>query len=68
MCKDCGCSMGDSHNHDHKHENIHNDIGKVKRSARKLKQNVDIVEISYKDENSINRFIEWIEYKLEFSS
>jgi hydrogenase nickel incorporation protein HypB len=39
------------------------DIQKEKNSAKKLKPNVDILEISTKDEDSIKRLASWIEFK-----
>ncbi len=41
------------------------DISHERREARKLKPNVDILEISTKDDNSIKKVIEWIEFKRE---
>lgn len=34
-----------------------------KKEARKLKPNVDVLEVSIKDDDSIKRVIEWIEFK-----
>ncbi len=42
------------------------DVEFVKRSAKKLKPGVDILEISSKDETSIDNFVKWIEYKKAF--
>ncbi len=42
------------------------DMEKAKESARKLKPNVDILEISAKDEDSIKKLAKWIEFKKEF--
>lgn len=39
------------------------DIEHEKAEARKLKPNVDILEVNIKDEASIKRVIEWIEFK-----
>ncbi len=39
------------------------DIEQEKAAARRLKPNVDILELNIKDETSIKRVIEWIEYK-----
>ena len=39
------------------------DIEAEKKEARKLKPNVDILEVSTKDDESIKRVIEWIEFK-----
>merc|ERR1711879_1064851 len=39
------------------------DIEKEKESARKLKPNVDILEVSTKDEDSIKAVIDWINFK-----
>ena len=41
------------------------DIEKEKETARKLKPNVDILEVSTKDENSLKQVAKWIKYKLE---
>ena len=41
------------------------DIEKEKESARGLKPNVDILEISTKDVNSIKRVYQWIKFKME---
>lgn len=41
------------------------DLEAAKKSARKLKPNVDILEISTKDKDSIKRFINWIKFKME---
>jgi hydrogenase nickel incorporation protein HypB len=40
------------------------DIQKEKEMARKLKPNVDILEVSTKDEESIKKVAAWIEFKL----
>ncbi len=42
---------------------IEYDVESEKKEARKLKPNVDILEINIKDEESIKRVIEWIEFK-----
>lgn len=42
---------------------IEYDIEAEKREARKLKPNVDILEINTKDDDSIKRVLEWIEFK-----
>ena len=39
------------------------DIGNEKKEARKLKPNVDILEINTKDDDSIKKVIQWIEFK-----
>ena len=39
------------------------DIEAEKKEARKLKPNVDILEVSTKDDESIQRVIDWIEFK-----
>ena len=39
------------------------DVESEKKEARKLKPNVDILEVNIKDENSIKRVVDWIEYK-----
>ncbi|MCD4667113.1 MAG: hydrogenase nickel incorporation protein HypB, partial [Sulfurimonas sp.] len=39
------------------------DVQAEKKEARKLKPNVDILEINIKDDESIKRVIEWIEFK-----
>ena len=39
------------------------DIEKEKQIARKLKPNVDILEVSIKDENSLKAVIDWINFK-----
>ncbi|MEA3228817.1 MAG: hydrogenase accessory protein HypB, partial [Campylobacterota bacterium] len=39
------------------------DVESEKKEARKLKPNVDILEINTKDDESIKRVIEWIEFK-----
>ena len=39
------------------------DVEAEKKEARKLKPNVDILEINIKDDDSIKRVIEWIEFK-----
>ena len=41
------------------------DIEKEKQSARKLKPNVDILEVSIKDDNSLKRVANWIKFKME---
>ncbi|BAF70084.1 hydrogenase nickel incorporation protein HypB [Nitratiruptor sp. SB155-2] len=41
------------------------DIQKAKETARKLKPNVDILEVSTKDEKSIKRVAQWIMFKKE---
>lgn len=40
------------------------DIEKEKEMARKLKPNVDILEVSTKDEESIKKVIDWIKFKM----
>ncbi len=39
------------------------DVEAEKKEARKLKPNVDILEINIKDDDSIKRVIDWIEFK-----
>ena len=39
------------------------DVESEKREARKLKPNVDILEVNIKDDESIKRVLEWIEFK-----
>lgn len=39
------------------------DIAKEKETARKLKPNVDILEVSTKDEESLKAVVEWINFK-----
>ena len=41
------------------------DIEKEKQSARKLKPNVDILEVSIKDDNSLKKVANWIKFKME---
>ncbi len=41
------------------------DIEKEKETARKLKPNVDILEVSTKDKESIKKVAQWIKFKLE---
>ncbi|WP_455757263.1 hydrogenase nickel incorporation protein HypB [Sulfurimonas sp.] len=41
------------------------DIEKEKEYARKLKPNVDILELSTKDEDSIKKVASWIKFKME---
>jgi hydrogenase nickel incorporation protein HypB len=41
------------------------DIEKEKAVARKLKPNVDILEINTKDEQSIKKVASWIKFKME---
>jgi len=42
------------------------DLEKEKEVARKLKPNVDILDVSIKDENSIKAVVDWINYKRKF--
>ena len=44
------------------------DIEKEKETARKLKPNVDMLEISTKDEESIKKVASWIKFKMEMRS
>jgi hydrogenase nickel incorporation protein HypB len=44
------------------------DIEAEKQTARKLKPNVDILEVSIKDPQSIKSVIEWINFKRKFRS
>lgn len=39
------------------------DIESEKKEARKLRPNVDILEVSIKDDNSVKRVLEWVEFK-----
>lgn len=41
------------------------DIEKEKETARKLKPNVDILEVSTKDEKSLQKVAQWIKFKME---
>jgi hydrogenase nickel incorporation protein HypB len=41
------------------------DIEAEKQTARKLKPNVDIIEVSTKDEDSLKKVASWIKYKME---
>lgn len=41
------------------------DIKKEKQEARKLKPNVDIIEVSTKDEKSLQKVAAWIKFKME---
>jgi len=42
------------------------DTEKAKKSAKRLKPNVDILEVSSKDDESIRKVAKWIKYKMEF--
>lgn len=42
---------------------IEYDLESEKKEARKLKPNVDILEVNIKDDDSIKKVIEWIEFK-----
>ncbi len=42
---------------------FHYDIEREKQEARKIKPNVDILEVNINDEASVQRVIEWIEFK-----
>ena len=42
------------------------DVQKAKAMAKRLKPSVDVLEISTKDEASIEKFVQWIRYKKEF--
>jgi len=44
-------------------EHFDYDIEHEKAEARKIKPNVDILEVNIKDEASVQRVIEWIEFK-----
>jgi hydrogenase nickel incorporation protein HypB len=44
------------------------DIQKEKEAARKLNPSVDIIEVSTKDENSIKKVIDWINFKRSMRS
>ncbi len=39
------------------------DIENEKKEARKLKPNVDILEVSIKDEKSLQAVVDWINFK-----
>jgi len=39
------------------------DVESEKKEARKLKPNVDILEVNIHDDESIKKVIEWIEFK-----
>lgn len=41
------------------------DVEAEKKEARKLKPNVDILEVSIKDDASIQKVLNWIEFKME---
>lgn len=41
------------------------DIEAEKQTARKLKPNVDILEVNTKDEESLKKVVSWIKYKME---
>jgi hydrogenase nickel incorporation protein HypB len=41
------------------------DIEKEKKDARKLKPNVDILEVNVKDKESLKKVAQWIQYKME---
>ena len=41
------------------------DINQEKKEARKIKPNVDILEVSIKDEDSLKRVTDWIKFKME---
>ena len=42
------------------------DLQKAKATAKRLKPGVDVLEISSKEEKSIEKFLQWIRYKKEF--
>ncbi len=42
------------------------DLQKAKATAKRLKPGVDVLEISSKEEKSIEKFLQWIHYKKEF--
>ncbi|MEA3371634.1 MAG: hydrogenase nickel incorporation protein HypB [Campylobacterota bacterium] len=42
---------------------IEYDVESEKKEARKLKPNVDILEVNIKDDDSIKKVIEWVEFK-----
>ncbi|MEA3455454.1 MAG: hydrogenase nickel incorporation protein HypB [Campylobacterota bacterium] len=44
------------------------DIEHEKREARKIKPNVDILEVNIKEDETIQKVIEWIEFKLSMRS
>ena len=41
------------------------DLEKEKKTARELKPNVDILEVSTKDEESLKKVANWIKFKME---
>ncbi len=41
------------------------DIQREKADARKIKPNVDILEVSTKDEESLKKVAQWIKFKME---
>ncbi len=43
------------------------DVQKAKATAKRLKPNVDILEISTKDESTIERLEKWLKFKMEFA-
>jgi len=49
-------------------EHFDYDLEHEKKEARKIKPNVDILELNIKDEESIKRVIEWIEFKRKMRS
>jgi hydrogenase nickel incorporation protein HypB len=49
-------------------EHFEYDLEHEKNEARKIKPGVDILEVSVKDEDSIKRVIEWIEFKRKMRS
>jgi len=49
-------------------EHFDYDIEHEKMEARKIKPNVDILEINTKDESSISKVIEWIKFKQQMRS
>ena len=49
-------------------EHFDYDLEHEKKEARKIKPNVDILEVNIKDKESIKRVIEWIEFKRKMRS
>ena len=49
-------------------EHFDYDIEHEKKEARKIKPNVDILEVSIRDKNSILKVIDWIEFKRKMRS
>ena len=49
----------------HKKQSILEKRKSEKQEARKLKPNVDILEVNIKDEESIKKVVQWIKFKTE---